>query len=106
MPQSHASFHTTREETILIGKIIDRAERLSQQPIDRMTAHMDLSACIANGCPLKLAELLDADDFDFAHDFWGIARHIDRKTGLLGDFFLPRYAKLADAEDDLERARR
>jgi hypothetical protein len=89
-----ASFHVTREEVLLINKIIERAERQSQRghSIDRMTAHMDISACIANGCPLKLQEWLDAPDFDFAHDFYGIARHIDRTTGQLKDCFLPRFA--------------
>lgn len=89
-----ASFHTTREEVILINKIIARAEALAQSghTIDRMAAHMDISVCIANGCPLKLQEWLDAPDFDFAHDFYGIARHINRKTGQLEDCFLPRFA--------------
>lgn len=86
------SFRVTRKEVALINKIVDRAERVALQPFDRCEAQMDLSACIANGCPLKLQELLDADDFDFSHDFWGISRHIDRTTGKLKDCFLPRCA--------------
>lgn len=87
------SFHTTREEAILIGKIIDRAMKQGIQVPDRMTTHMDISATIAQGCPLKLQEWLDCpEDFDFTHDFCGIIRHIDRNTGKLTDFFLPRFA--------------
>lgn len=85
------SFHTTREETILINKIIDRAASKVKN-VNRMEANMDISACVANGCPLKLQEWLDAPDFDFFHDFYGIARHIDRTTGQLTDCFLPRFA--------------
>lgn len=96
------SFHTTRDEAVLIGKIIDRAVSMLTDPntedgIDRVSAHMDISACIAQGCSLKLQEWLDAPDFDFAHDFYGIMRHINRKTGELTDCFLPRFAQPAHA---------
>lgn len=87
-----AKFDTTRSEAILIGKIIARAKTIAERPIDGTTAHMDLSACIANGCPLKLEEFLAADDFNFAHDFFGIMGHMDRTTGKLRDCFLPRFA--------------
>jgi len=59
---------------------------------DQMTAVMDIDACHSNGCPLRLKELLEADDFNFAHDVFGIRRHIDRRTGKLTQCFLPRYA--------------
>lgn len=91
------SFETTREELDIIGKIAQRADRelfgphgVNQTISDTM---MDISACHANGCPLKLAELLAADDFNFAHDVAGIRRHIDRTTGKLMDCFLPRFAQ-------------
>jgi hypothetical protein len=53
---------------------------------------MDLEATHANGCPLRLADLLAADDFNFWHDVAGIARHLDRTTGQLLHCFLPRFA--------------
>ena len=53
---------------------------------------MDIDACHANGCPLKLQELLQADDFNFSHDVLGIRQHLNRKTGKLMDCFVPRYA--------------
>lgn len=53
---------------------------------------MDLIACHLNGNPLKLKELLAADDFNFVHDLAGISRHINRETGALEDCFSPRYS--------------
>ena len=55
---------------------------------------MDITAVHANGCPLKLEALLNADNFNFAHDVFGIERHLDRTTGKLLDCFLPRYADM------------
>ena len=59
----------------------------------KLDALMDIDACHSNGCPLKLQELLVADNANFAHDIFGIRRHLDRTTGELGDCFLPRYSK-------------
>ena len=55
---------------------------------------MDISGCHLSN-PLDLDKLLDADDFNFMHDVLGIMKHIDRKTGELRDFFLPRFSKLS-----------
>lgn len=41
--------------------------------------------------PLRLIDLRDADDANFAHDLFGIARHLDRNTGRMQDCFLPRF---------------
>lgn len=57
---------------------------------DVLEARMDLTACHLNGCPLDLAKLLAADDFNLAHDMFGINRHLDRRTGKLTGHFLPR----------------
>ena len=56
------------------------------------TTMMDIVAVHVNGCPLQLEELLRAPRFDFAHDVFGIRRHINRQTGQLQDCFLPCYA--------------
>jgi hypothetical protein len=82
----------------LIQKIVQRAEKLFaelQAPghFNRMSATMDL-ICAHMVNPLKLEELLAARDGDFAHDVFGIFRHIDRSTGELGDGFSPRYTDL------------
>ena len=59
------------------------------KPIDVM---MDLAAVSAH-TPLDLAGLLEADDFEFAHDVGGIRRHLDRSTGELTGCFVPRHAR-------------
>lgn len=51
---------------------------------------MDIIATHANGNPLDFDKLLAADDFNFAHDVFGICRHLNRETGELEDFFSPR----------------
>jgi hypothetical protein len=58
----------------------------------RMEIVMDLTACHANGNPLRLADLLAADDFNVAHDVGGISRHLDRTTGKLTQCFRPRFS--------------
>ena len=54
---------------------------------------MDFTAVHANGNPLRLADLLAADDFNFAHDAFGIARHLNRTNGQLENCFLPRFTQ-------------
>lgn len=89
------NFHVSREDSALILAIVERYAPIYREsvgePLDRLSATMDLSAC-HNSCPLKLATLLAADEFNFIHDVAGIQRHMDRETGELGDCFLPRYA--------------
>jgi hypothetical protein len=85
------SFKTTSSDAQLIGQIADRPCTVWPEG-DRLNFEMDLTATHANGCPLKLAELLAADNFNFSHDIAGIYRHLDRTTGQLGGHFLPRFA--------------
>jgi hypothetical protein len=85
----------TKAEAKLIGAIVKRAVELASRngvPVDAMQLSMDLTACHANGCPLRLEDLLAADDGNFGHDVFGIRRYIDRKTGKLTDCFVPRFA--------------
>lgn len=90
-------FTASVEETKLIVKIAKRAVKMARaigsKTYSQMTAVMDVEACHCNGCPLKLDALLKADDFNFSHDVFGIAAHIDRTTGELQDCFVPRFAK-------------
>ena len=89
------SFHTTKDELEIITKIAQRADReiygahVIQTISDTI---MDIIACHANGCPLKLEALLAADNFNVAHDVAGIRRHIDCTTGKLLGGFLPRFS--------------
>lgn len=95
-PIKAASFDVkTRTESHLIRKIVDRAMAMGGsvgRGMDRLEVEMDITAAHCNGCELKLHELLQADDFNFSHDVFGIQRHINRTTGKLEDHFLPRFA--------------
>lgn len=86
-------WNTTKADMGLIGKIADRVQKESSDyPDDRMTLVMDLIATHANGCALNLRRLLKAPKFDFFHDIYGIRKHINRDTGEIEGYFLPRCA--------------
>jgi hypothetical protein len=82
-------------DVALINKIAKRAcdvyaKHGDQRPL--LDIQMDLSACHVTN-PLRLADLLAADDFNLMHDVDGIYRHLDRETGKLNNHFLPRFTK-------------
>lgn len=88
-------FSATREQVRIISKIAARAAMMAKEfgvQYEHVDAFMDLDACISNGCPLKLDELLVTDDGNFGHDVFGIRRHINRDTGQLEGGFFPRFA--------------
>ena len=77
------------------GQVANRAIAIAKKAgvkLSKIDIMMDIDACHNNGCPLKFQELLEADDFNFSHDVIGIRNHIDRRTGQLGDCFVPRYS--------------
>lgn len=88
-------WNATSEELVIINRIINRY--LESMHIlgnrSRMDLLMDITATHCNKCPLKLEELLNAEDFDFMHDLIGIQTNLDRSTGELQNCFVPRYAK-------------
>lgn len=92
------SFKVTRQEDRLIQRIVKRVEKSrpwltrAERALARQSLAMDLTACHANGTPLRLADLLAADEFNFWHDVNGIEAHMDRTTGQLDGRFLPRFA--------------
>jgi hypothetical protein len=86
------------DDIMRMSQIADRAIEMAKSAnieYKKMDAIMDLDACHSNGNPLRLAALLAADDFNFAHDVFGIRNNIDRHTGKLGNFFSPRYSNTA-----------
>ena len=84
----------TKAEHTLVGKIVDRGwEKLREGYVDRMSMYMDIEAVHSNGCPLDLEKLLAFPEFDFYHELWGIHDNLDRKTGKLENYFLPRSSK-------------
>lgn len=95
------SFTVSPEDDGLIHDIVDRVISVADKfglNYPRMDAMMDLTACQANGCPLRLADLLKADDFNFCHDIFGIRNNLNRTTGKLENCFLPRFAKRDDSQ--------
>lgn len=90
------SFKTTTEERIKIQQIAERAAKKYKEmgyKLNMLHSVMDITAVHLNGCPLDLERLLEAPEFDFIHDVAGIAQHLNRETGELEGFFIPRYAK-------------
>lgn len=83
-------FETSREDTLTIHAIAKRAASFLN--LDLLAISMDITACHLNACPLRLVDLLAADDGNLAHDIGGIARHLDRETGDLRGCFVPRFA--------------
>ena len=82
----------TREERTLIMRIAARADEKRLMLSDRLSLIMDLEIA-HNEFELRLADLLNADEFNFAHDIIGIQRNVDRVNKKLTNCFLPRYAK-------------
>jgi hypothetical protein len=90
-----------KRETALLTEIVNRAEKLSRrfkQPTVRATIVLDL-VMAHRMQPLDLELLLAADDVNFAHDVFGIMRHIDRKSGAMRDCFVPRFARFQHDHD-------
>ena len=88
-------FNATRAELDIIRDIAARAVPLATRAgynFSRMDVMMDLECVHSTGNPLRLAELLAADDVNVAHDIFGIARHLNRQTGQLENAFSPRFS--------------
>lgn len=81
------------EDAALIQQICDRAQKAGHvAKRNRLNNEMDIVACHLNGTPLRLADWLAADDFNFSHDLFGIDRHMNRSNGKLQGCFVPRFA--------------
>ena len=91
-------FTATSEESEIIERIANRAIALYRKygntELDEVDIMMDLMACHCNGCPLRLSEMEQADDFNLMHDVTGINAHINRYSGKLERGFLPRFADM------------
>ena len=87
------NFTDNEKENAIILKIVRRAIKLKIINGIALDAQMDISACHSNGNNLDLQRFLDADNFNFTHDFCGIQSHIDRTTGKLKNCFVPRFSK-------------
>lgn len=82
----------TEEFINLSAKICERAESMGIRKGTRITAMVDIDHAVKH-FHIDLQKWLDADDFNFAHDFIGIQNHIDRVNGgAFDNTFLPRFA--------------
>ena len=80
------------ERTRKYADIADRAEKIGYKG-DRLSLLMDIES--ADGVfNLRLDDWLNADDFNFAHDLYGIMNNINRTEFPAKDFgfFVPRFA--------------
>ncbi|MTK53326.1 hypothetical protein [Paludibacter sp.] len=80
------------EEIPLIVKIALRAKE-ELKCNDVVNTQMNITATHLNGCTLDLIKLLEFDESNFAHDIFGIEKHINKVTGQLTKGFLPRSTK-------------
>lgn len=88
--------NTSAHDAVLISRIVDRAIILGHEhgvAVERVSALLDV-ATAHRICPLELGLLLSAGNGDFAHDVFGIFKHLDREAGILRDCFLPRTARV------------
>ena len=78
-------------------KVAERYEASfpQQRGYKRINLVMDITAAdgVNGNRPLDYDRWLAADNFNFMHDLSGICRHIDRETGEIGGFFVPRFTK-------------
>ena len=89
------SFQTSARDRLIINKIVKRAIKMAKTldiEYEKQDCDMDITACHANGNPLRLQEMLDANDFNFCHDVFGIRNCLNRRTGKLMHMFSPRFS--------------
>jgi len=82
----------SKEKFESIVKIAERAEQMNITSSDRLSLIMDIEAA-TDEFNLRLEELLNADNFNFAHDVCGIQKNINRETKKIENFFVPRFAR-------------
>jgi hypothetical protein len=94
--QAEVSFNCPEEDRKTIRAIARRARAVYlEHSVDRsaLDIDMDITATHCNGNPLRLTDLLAADDFNLLHDVSGISHHLNRDTGKLEGFFSPRFSR-------------
>ena len=85
------NWNVTPEEKPIIDRIVERAHRMFPEREARDIA-MDIVATHNHACRLRLADLLAADDAEFARDITGIYYKLDTHTLTLKGDFVPRFA--------------
>lgn len=87
----------TYGDATLIEAIVARARAFDEvgtetQEWDEEAARMDVTTVHVNDTRLRLRDFLEAPVADFGHDFFGIRRNLNRRTGKLENNFVPRFA--------------
>jgi hypothetical protein len=80
----------TDDDRALCLQVGARAEDMKPEAFDASSVALDFAATHLNGCPIDFVKVLAFDDFSFLHDVAGIKKNLNRKTGELHRFFLPR----------------
>lgn len=82
-----------KEKFILYDKIVERAKSLNLLNDEKRCHMMDVESADLH-FNMRLQEWLDADNFNFAHDFYGIRNNIVRGKFPSTEFgfFVPRFA--------------
>lgn len=82
-----------KKKVLKYGEICDRAEKMGLIKGSRLSALMDIESADKK-FNLRLDDWLNADDFNFAHDYCGIEKNINRSKFPATDFghFIPRFA--------------
>lgn len=78
-------------ELQLLTAIAERYEQMDVFAEDRMTTVMDLEVTQKQFPEGNLEVLLNLSDGDFAHDLFGIKRHINRREMMVEGCFVPRF---------------
>lgn len=98
--RKHPMTVKTAIEMDVMGRIADRAVGLYANHnvrVERLDTLLDVMAVHTKIQPLRLDDLLAADDLNFIHDITGINRHLDRDNYQLTDGFSPRFSARAAA---------
>jgi len=82
-----------KEQFKICMKIANRAEKenLFMFDDDKLSLILDLE-CAINKFDLKLNDLLNTDNINFAHDIYGIQNNLNRQTKEFENYFVPRFA--------------
>ena len=86
---------TLHEDTELIERIAIRARKLLEfhgKFVPPGSIKEELIITHQEICPLRLRDLLEANDFDFLHDITGMRDHINMLDASFRNGWWPRYA--------------
>lgn len=83
----------TNDQRQVVLKIIGRAKDMNMIKDSLISTLMDIESAVLH-FNMRLQDWLEADDFNFAHDFYGIINCIvrDEFPSVNFGYFLPRFA--------------